>query len=454
MSKWVILFVCLGAAAVGGFYYLQSQNAKPSTVALQEVRQSKDGPIQMDDTPQTAGLSKPDGMSRESGRVVTAEGTLVPMNSSTLSMIASGTIEDIFVTEGDYLEAGTAILRLHNTQEEAAVRQAEAQLLRAQAHMQELRMGARAQEILQAEAALDAANARLARLTEAARSVELGAAEAKLAAAQAAYQELFTGPDNEAQIAARAALANAEAARTTSQRAYDGVKWRNDVGMLPQSQQLMEATNNYEAAQARYDQLFTQPNAGDVSAANANIKQAEADLNKVRSPATDAEIAEAEAEVRRAAATLALIKAGSRDEVIAAAAADIVAAEALLDSALSTLANRELRTPYAGTIALLDISIGEYIHAGEPVALLVDTTAWQIETDDLTEENVIYIQPDDEASITLDAIPDLVLTGAVQRIKSIGQNRQGDITYTVVIHLTTQDPRLRWGMTASVVIHE
>jgi len=40
----------------------------------------------------------------------------------------------------------------------------------------------------------------------------------------------------------------------------------------------------------------------------------------------------------------------------------------------------------------------------------------------------------------------------VVRIKAIGENKMGDITYTVVIQPDQHDERLRWNMTASVVI--
>lgn len=38
------------------------------------------------------------------------------------------------------------------------------------------------------------------------------------------------------------------------------------------------------------------------------------------------------------------------------------------------------------------------------------------------------------------------------QIKSFGESRLGDITYTVVIAMDSQDERLRWNMTASVAI--
>lgn len=388
----------------------------------------------------------------EASTDVIADAVVVPAQFAGLSMMSSGVVEEIMVEEGSAVEAGQIILRLRNAQDAAAVRQAEAQLFRAQARMEELRAGSRPQEIAQFEAALDAAKARLTRLTEGARTEEIAAAEADLAAAQAAYSQLFAGPANEAQIAAKADLANAEAARSVAQRAYNEVKWRNDVGMTPQAQQLMEATNNYEAAKARYDQLFASPDADAIAAASASIKQAQAALERLQTPVSAAEIAEAEAEVRRAQANLDLIQAGNRDETIAAAAADIVEAEANLDRARAALDDTELRAPFAGTLAALDVRVGEQVSAGMPVARLADLSTWQIETDDLTEIGVVNVEEGAQVTLTFDAIEDLELTGTVMRIKPIGENKQGDITYTAIIQPSQQDPRLRWNMTAVATI--
>jgi hypothetical protein len=37
-------------------------------------------------------------------------------------------------------------------------------------------------------------------------------------------------------------------------------------------------------------------------------------------------------------------------------------------------------------------------------------------------------------------------------VEGLGITRQGDITYTVIVVLDRQDPRLRWNMTAAVAI--
>jgi HlyD family secretion protein len=40
----------------------------------------------------------------------------------------------------------------------------------------------------------------------------------------------------------------------------------------------------------------------------------------------------------------------------------------------------------------------------------------------------------------------------VVRIKPIGEEKLGDITYTIIVQPNEQDPRLRWNMTAMVTI--
>jgi len=116
------------------------------------------------------------------------------------------------------------------------------------------------------------------------------------------------------------------------------------------------------------------------------------------------------------------------------------------------LANTELKAPFAGTIASLNLEAGEQVAATVPVAQLADQSAWRIETDDLTEINVVYVNVSDTVDISIDALPDLKLTGTVERIRPLGENKQGDITYTATIIPSNTDKRLRWNMTASVTI--
>ncbi len=331
---------------------------------------------------------------------VVADGRVTPAQEAALSLPLGGIVAEALVVEGDRVEAGQVLLRLDATRQRTAVAQAEAQLQRAQARLAELQAGARPEEIAAAQAALDAAIAALERTRQ-------GADEAQL-------------------IAARAQLANAEATLRQAQAAYDQVSWRNDIGALPQAAQLEQATNAYQAARAQLDDLLKGPNAADVEAAAARVRQAQAQLDLTRS--------------------------GARPETIAAAQAEVTVASAALEQALAALAETELRAPFAGTVAALNAKVGEQIAAGAPVVRLADFSSLRIETEDLTEMDIVAVREGSRATVVFDAIPGLELPATVMRIRPIGENKQGDITYTVILSLEQQDPRLRWNMTASVTI--
>ena len=218
------------------------------------------------------------------------------------------------VAVGDTVKAGRYAggARFHDA--DAGVVEAQAAIFRAQANLDELKAGPRTQEVAAAEANVQAAQARLDQLSTPASDSEIAAARSSLAAAQAALNQLSAGPRQEERIAALADLANAEAVLKQAQSAYNQVKDRNDVGMLPQSRDLQQATNNYEAAQARYDLLFAGPEADAVAAGRAQVQQAQAALDRLLTPATPSQVAEAQAQVRSAQAQLDLLQAGARDQ--------------------------------------------------------------------------------------------------------------------------------------------
>lgn len=385
-------------------------------------------------------------------QVVIAEAVVVPAYHASLSMATSGIVSAVLVQEGDEVAEGQVLLRTRDGHQQAAVAQAEAALAGAQARLAALESGARTPEIAASQANLDAAEARLSRLLEGSRTEDIAAAEDSLTAAQAALQRLYDGPDDQTRIASEAELSNAEATLRQAQAAYDKVAGSESIAMLPQSLQLEQATNQYEAAKARYDALFASPSADVLASARAQVSQAEAHLERLKRPATAAEIAEGEAAVAAAQGQLDLLLAGARQEDLAGAQAAVLEAEAAVRQAKASLADTALRAPSAGTIAALEVKEGEQVVVGKPVAELADLGDWQIETSDLTELDVTSVQEGDRVSLTFDAISDLELSGTVTRIKSIGQEKLGDVTYTLVIRPDVQDRRLRWNMTGVVTI--
>lgn len=383
---------------------------------------------------------------------VTAEAVVKPAHAASLGLPIDGIVGVILVQEGEQVAAGQLLLHLDNNRQVVGIAQATATLERATAYLQTLQNGARSEEIDAAQAVVDKVQAQLAQLQEGARTADEAAAAAALTAAQANLQNLLNGPQNEALIAARADMANAQAAVQRAQRAYDQVKWRNDIGMLPESLELQQATNNFEAANARYELLTRGANSADLAGARARIESARAELERVRAPARQSAIAAVEAELRQAQAQLALLQAGSRSETIAMAQADVATAQAALLQAQIGLAETELKAPFAGVVAFLDAAVGEPLAAGVPMIQLGDLSAWQIETTDLVERDVANVQVGSRAAITFAALPDVTLTGKVTSIRRIGESKAGDVTYTAIITPDRHEARLAWNMTAIVNI--
>ncbi len=242
----------------------------------------------------------------------------------------------------------------------------------------------------------------LMRLAASQQKAAVATAEATVKRAQAARQKLDQPVDENQLIAARADLANAEAALRAAQAAYDraGGAGNPMVGMLPTSLDLERAANNYQAARARLESLLKGPRAADIAVSEADVAVAQAELNRAK----------------------------------------------------AALADTELRAPFAGAIVTLDAKVGEQVVPSAVIVRLADLSNWEVHTADLTELNVVRIREGDAATLSFDAIADLELTGKVTRIKALGENRQGDIVYTVVIKPDKMDARLRWNMTAKVGI--
>lgn len=435
MRRWIfIAIVVLAIIAIGGYFYVQSKGGWEAVTS---------GAAEATPTPLPAIQSNPE---------VIVDAVVVPARFATLSLPASGIVAELLVSEGDRVEQGQVIAQLENERQVIAIAQAEARVRSAQARIEELRAGARPEEIQGAQAAVDIAKANLDNLQEEARPEEITAARAALEAAQAAYERVLAGADDAQLISAEVELANAEAALRQAQSAYDQVRWRSDISALPQAAELERATNNYQAAQARYDDVVSGAEESDIAAARAEVQRAQANLDKLLTPGTASQIAAAEAQVRQAEAQLALLQAGARPETLEAAMADLTEAQTALMQQQVALQDTQLTAPFAGTIASLDLEAGEQVAAGAPVAQLADLDEWHIETDDLTEINVVYVAEGDRVRINIDALPDLELEGTVLRIKPLGENKQGDITYTATIVPDENDKRLRWNMTASVTI--
>lgn len=400
--------------------------------------------------------------------VVSAEGFVVPAQEADLSFQVGGQVVEILVAEGDVVEAGQVLIRLDSTdpqkaeaQAQAGVAQAQAALAGAKAQLAQVESRPTEEAIAQAEAAVQTAKARLAQAKAGPTEEAIAQAEAAAQTAKARLNQLLADARPEDVEVAAADLATAQAALRQAQTEYDKIAWAGDVGETPQAIALEQATLSYQSARARYEKVLNGATPEEVAVAQAGVAEAGAALEVVKAGPTEQEIAVAQAGVAEAETALETVLAGATEEEIAVAEAGVAEAEAALLSSQSALeiaqaalADFELTAPFKSTVARLDVEVGEFVSPGVPVVSLGDSTIWYVETDDLTEIDVVQVAVGQPVKVTIDALPDREFNGIVTDIAPRSETKRGDVTYTVTIELTdVGDAPLRWGLTAFIDIN-
>jgi multidrug resistance efflux pump len=334
---------------------------------------------------------------KASGLVVAAA-KVMPVRYAALSLQMGGGVAQVLVAEGERVEAGQLLLRLES---------------------KELELG-----LTQTEATLASAQARLAQLKRGPTPEDLAAAQQAVAAAQASYDRLLA-PDPDELTILKSDSDKAKVVLDQAQFAFDKIGGDTNpaAGASIQRQTLQIAWVDYQKALAAYN-LKLHPGRALTEQALSTIQTAKSQLARLQPAAED----------------------------LAAAQAAVDGARAARDLAAERLAKARLVAPFAGTLAAVDARAGETVSAGAPILRLADLSAFQFETTDLTELAVGRIKVGDAATVTVDALPGVEFPGKVTRIRGYGENRQGDIVYTVTVQPDRQDDRLRWNMTAAVNI--
>jgi len=220
---------------------------------------------------------------------------------------------------------------------------------------------------------------------------------------------------------AEADLKKAELALQDAQSAYDRAAWRPEIGMLPQSANLQRATLDYQRALANYKLQVAAIDDTSFKSAAAQLAQAKAQLDKLQRAPTPEDLAVAQAQVDQAKAALAQAK-------------------LRLDDAI-------LRAPFAGTVLSCNARVGEMANAATAAVVLGDLQSYYIATT-VDETDVGRLQVGQDATITLDAFPEVSLRGKVTSIDLLGKSVQGVVSYAAEIEVLPTEVAIRPGMTA------
>ncbi len=391
---------------------------------------------------------------------IMAEGRLVPCRSAGLAFLTGGRVTHIRVQEGDVVEQGTVLIVLDDAQQGAGVAGAQAALEAAKADLARLEAGARPEEVALYEAAVAVAQANASvaqgQVESARESVALS--ESMIVQAEIALTDLLAGPRSEELEIARQAVEIARNDLWGAQAARDAVGGAVKRGQASASDKdraeaaVGVAFGAHVIAQQELALAEAGPRAGTAAGARAGVQIAQVQKDQAESQLLVAQrqVEVADKAVEQAQAQVDLVTAEPLQANLDRAQAAVAQAEAALQAASVSLDQTSLTAPFAGTVAAVDVEVGEQVAPGLPILRLADISNWEAETDDLTEIEVVNLSVGQKVTLVADSLPDVTMTGSVESIGLVSEVKRGDTTYTVRIVVDEADPRLRWGMTVVV----
>jgi HlyD family secretion protein len=423
MGRAIIIGIIILAALGGGYYLWQGQTAAQPTFEIIREAAINRGPIEA---------------------TVNATGVIEPEALVSLTFGLAGTAQQINVVRGERVSAGQLLATLGTEELQLAVRQAEDAL-----RIQQLTLAQRqtAQPspatLASSQADIDAAAANLA-VAEA----NLAGAQASLAQAQAQRAQLLAGATTAEIAGAEAEIAARTAETRALQTQYDNITSAG-IGGAPEEQtrfQLFAAQQALAAAEARLTILQAGARPADIQSSNASIAAAEAQILGAQG-----NIAAAQANVARAEAAYARLLEGPTNEEIAILEAQVASGETNLAAAELRLRQSQIISPIDGIVANVRVNPGEQVSPGAPVITVVNESAFHLDVN-VDEIDIDLISVGQLVIISLDALPETPVTGAVADIAPTAAAAGGVVTYLVTVNIDALDLPLRAGMTANASI--
>ncbi|MCF3575674.1 biotin/lipoyl-binding protein [Planktothrix agardhii 1812] len=124
---------------------------------------------------------------------ITASGVVQPVRRVNLSPKTQGRLAQLYVEQGDIVQAGDIVARMESGEIEAQLFQAQARLDRVKANLDKLQTGTRPEEIVQAQARLNQVKANLSQLRSGTRPEEIAQAKARLKESESRLKDAQSG---------------------------------------------------------------------------------------------------------------------------------------------------------------------------------------------------------------------------------------------------------------------
>lgn len=332
---------------------------------------------------------------------VPASGTVVPANKANLRFATSGLVTYVGVEPNTAVSEGQLLASLDRAALERSARQA--------------------------RIALEQAELSLNRLT---REVDPEELELARIAVQSAAQALEV-----ARIGRQVARVDADALTLQAERARESAL-RRYYDLLDQDRE--QAERQLRIAD---EQVY-------VASLNAEVVLQQAEERW----------AAAVNQYRQATQALQTLETGPTPEQIRQAELQVEQAKLGLDEARQALENTEVRAPFRGIVATINVQEEQPVSSGQTAFVLVDDAEFYVDVA-IDEIDIGKVAVGQTARVTLDAFPDTPLAGAITSISPAPTTTAGLTAYRVRLRLEPPDQQgaaspliLREGLTANVTI--
>lgn len=390
---------------------------------------------------------------------ITASGVIQPVRRVNLSPKTQGRLAQLYVEQGDRVQAGQVIARMESAEIEAQLLQAQARVARTQANLEKLKVGSRPEEIAAAQARVNQVQARLAELEAGTRQEEIAVARARLKEAQARLADAESGSleDEIAQARARIEANKADLKLATERvNRYQALRLEGAISQ-DQLEEFLQNERRLNAlvdeAERRLEQL-QQSQRSQVDRLQATVEQERQALQQLEKGARPEEISRAIAEVAEARSQLDELKNGTRPEEIAAAQAEVAEAQGQVRYYQTQLEDTKVRAPFSGIITQRYAVEGAFVtpatsasDASSATSTSIVALAKDVEVlAKIPEADIGQIKPNQKVEIIADSYPDQVFEGRVKLIAPEAVKERDVTLFQARVDLISGKDKLQSGM--------
>lgn len=353
-----------------------------------------------------------ESVEEDTSGLIIADGEVVPRNDIQILSNTKGQVEEVLVEEGQLVEVGQVIFRLETPEQLLAeMKSAQLDQLKAQQALDNLLLYGKLQKQKAYQRVLDAQTARRAAL-----------------AAWDAFDEDQYEDDLEA------LKEDVIDARTELEDAKEDLK--DFLDLEEDNPQRMNRQEDVDEAQIALNELERE-----LAALEQTYEQLQLNL-----AFTEAEEETAWNEYRK------FKQEEVPDDQLNLAEEQLATANAGMNAIKASIADFEITTPIDGTLVLLKVQEGEWIYAGQMLAVVADFSTWYVESTDTNELEIVDVQIGDTVTLEFDAFPDEIVRGRVVEINNFPVVKYNDVIYPLRIELLDNDLLLRWKMNVIIKI--